>query len=96
MGTGPETRAVRLPRSDEPFLDQHAEPERRRLQELHHDATGEGAAIELSQDAEDSAIAWLEKDAERFKTRAAPHPHRGPASTLPPAPVRPPTDTGRI
>ena len=95
MGTAPETRAVRLPRSDEPFLDQHAEHERRRLQELHQDATGEGSAAELFEDAEDSDIAFLEEDAEPFRIRVAPHPHWGPASTLPPAPVRRPTDIGR-
>lgn len=85
MGTAPETRAVRLPRSDEPFFDQHAEHERRRLQELHQDATGEGAAEELSRDGEESGIPYLEKDAQRFRARV----------TSPPGPARPPIDTGR-
>ena len=89
MGTAPETRAVRLPRSDEPYLDQHAEHEQRGRQELHQDATGEGSAAELSEDAGDSAIAWLEKDRERFRTRA------GRGATLPQAPVRRPSDIGR-
>ena len=95
MGTGPETRAVRLPRSDEPFVDQHAEHERRRLQELHQDATGEGAALELSQDGEEMPIARLEEEAQRLRSRAATHPHGGPGATIPPPPARPPTDIGR-
>ena len=94
MGTGPETRAIRLPRSDEPFLDQHAEHERRGMQELHQDATGEGAALELSQDGEEMPIARLEEEAQRLRSRAAAHPHRG-TTTVPRPPVRPPTDIGR-
>ena len=93
MGTGPETRAIRLPRSDEPVVDQHAEHERRGLQELHQDATGEGSAQELSQDGDELPLAWLEEEAQRLRSRAAAHPHGG--ATMPHPPARPPTDIGR-
>jgi hypothetical protein len=40
-------------------------------------------------------IADLEENAQRFRSRAESHPHRGPGATLPPVPVRRPSDIGR-
>ena len=77
----PETRAIRLPRSEEPhrgeYQDQIAEREPGAFKEPDADATGEGNAAELAEDSDLPELQELERNAQKTEPRAQAHPHTG-------------------
>jgi len=75
----PETDAVRLPPSEEPYRgerqDRFAERDPGALKEPGADATGEGNVTELARDFDDESVRALEQNAMKTSPRAAPHAH---------------------
>ena len=75
----PETRAVRLPPSAEPYRGEHqdhfAEREPGALKDPEADASGEGNVTELAEDSETQDLPALERDAQKTEPRVEAHPH---------------------